>query len=375
MKAIKCRASVAIALAVLAALLVGACGGSKPTTDETKAPFVREQKRLRVPDNSALRKSLKIEPVAERNVQSETAVPAVVEADPSRVMKVLTPVAGRVEKLHKVLGDPVAEGDALITLDSADFAAAQSDAAKADAAAAMNLASLERLRKLVGDDIAAKKDLEQAESDYAQSSAEAKRAWSRLGALGVARGAAYGSHYALRSPIAGYVVELLAAQGGYWNDNTAPLMTVADLSKVWVTASVQEKDISRVYPGQAARVTLNAYPDEPISGRVRDLARVLDPDTRTLKTRVVVDNPRGRFRPNMFARVVLLGEAHAAPVVPVGALVQAGFSTLVFVEVSPWIFEAREVKAGPVIEGTAEILQGLKPGERVVVKDGVLLND
>jgi len=144
---------------------------------------------------------------------------------------------------------------------------------------------------------------------------------------------------------------------------------------VWVTASVQEKDISQVYAGQSATVTLTAFPDEPINGRVRDVARVVDADTRTLKARVVVDNPRGRFRPNMFARVVLAGDAHPASVVPVTALVQAGFNTVVFVEVSPWLFEARQVRAGPVLGGTAAIESGLNPGERIVVKDGVLLND
>jgi cobalt-zinc-cadmium efflux system membrane fusion protein len=193
--------------------------------------------------------------------------------------------------------------------------------------------------------------------------------------LGVARGEPAGRHFTLRSPIAGHVVELLAAQGGYWNDTAAPLMTVADLSTVWVTASVQEKDIAQVYPGQSAKVTLNAYPGEVITGRVKTLARVLDADTRTLKARVVVENARGLLRPNMFARVVLQGEAHPASVVPVTALVQAGFNTLVFVEVSPWVFEPRQVTAGPIVDGVAEVVSGLKPGERIVVKDGVLLND
>jgi cobalt-zinc-cadmium efflux system membrane fusion protein len=91
--------------------------------------------------------------------------------------------------------------------------------------------------------------------------------------------------------------------------------------------------------------------------------------------RIVVDNATGLLRPNMFARVILHGDAHPAVVVPATALVQSGFKTLVFVELKPWTFEAREVKAGPVSEGRAEVVEGLKPDERIVVKDGVLLND
>ena len=366
---------IAAATLLAAALLACGCSGEKATTDETKAPFVHDKSYLRVPDTSPLRKSLKVAPAEELSAQQQIDVPAVVDADPSRVMKVLTPVAGRVLKLHKVLGDSVAAGDALLTLDSPDFASAQSDAAKADAAAELTRANVERLRKLNADDIVAKKDLEQAENDYAQASAEAKRAWSRLEALGIARGDAQGSHYTLRSPIGGYVVDLAAAQGGYWNDTTAALMTVADLSGVWVTASVQEKDIARIYPGQGAKVTLNAYPGEAIDGKVRDVARVLDADTRTVKTRIVIENRAGKFRPNMFARVVLQGEAHPAVVVPTTALVQAAFNALVFVEVQPWLFEPRKVTPGPVTADRVEIVQGLKPGERIVVKDGVLLND
>ena len=366
----------AVTLAV--AFLASSCGGGDKTeaADDSKNAAVHEQNRIRVPEKSPLRKSLKVEPAASRSIEQLIAAPAVVEADPSRVMKVLTPVAGRVVKLDKVLGDRVAAGDALVTIDSADFAAAQSDARKARAALELTRASVERLRKLVADDLAARRDLEQAENDYAQALAESERAASRLAGLGVAQGDDPGRLYVLRSPIPGYVVDLTAAQGGYWNDTTAPLMTVADLSSVWVTASLQEKDLSQVFPNQSVDVTLNAYEGgKPIAGRVRDVGRILDPDTRTLKVRIVVDNAAGQLRPNMFARAVLHGDAHAAVVVPATALVQSGFKTLVFVEIGPWTFEAREVRAGPVVEGRAEVLEGLKAQERVVVRDGVLLND
>ena len=359
------------------ALLAGACGdSSKPESDDdSKAVTVHDKNRIRIPEKSPLRKSLRIEPAVQRSIEQLLDAPGVVEADPSRVMKVLTPIAGRVVKFNKVLGDKVAAGDALVTLDSADYASAQSDATKARATVVLTRASVERLRTLVTDDLAARKDLEQAENDYAQAVAESHRAEARLAGLGVASGDSTGRFYVLRSPIPGYVVELTGAQGGYWTDTTAALMTVVDLSSVWVTASVQEKDAAQVYPNQSVVVTLNAYSDKPIAGRVRDVGRVLDADTRTLKVRIVVDNAAGLLRPNMFARVVLHGDAHPAVVVPATALVQSGFKTLVFVELSPWVFEAREVKAGPVNEGRAEVLEGLKPGERIVVKDGVLLND
>lgn len=179
----------------------------------------------------------------------------------------------------------------------------------------------------------------------------------------------------MKSPIAGHVIEQTGSQGGFWNDTNAPIMTVADLSTVWVGASVQEKDLAAVFVGQTTTIALNAYAGESFSGTVRYVAQVLDPDTRTVKVRIVLDNSSGRLRPGMFARVVFSGPAHNSPVVPAAALVQDGFNTRVFVEQSPWAFAPRVVKTGARLEGQVEITDGLKAGERIVVRDGILLND
>ncbi|MDA4601236.1 efflux RND transporter periplasmic adaptor subunit, partial [Enterobacter hormaechei] len=82
----------------------------------------------------------------------------------------------------------------------------------------------------------------------------------------------------------------------YWNDSNASVMTVADLSRVFVTANVQEKDLSKVYVGQAAAVKLDAYA-EPLAAKVRYVGEMLDPDTRTVKVRMVFDNKDGRLKP------------------------------------------------------------------------------
>ncbi len=108
---------------------------------------------------------------------------------------------------------------------------------------------------------------------------------------------------------------------------------------------------------------------------MRYVGKVLDPDTRTVKVRIAIDNASGRFRPGMFAKVNFSGRAHRAPVVPATALVQSGFNTRVFVKKSPWKFEARVCKTGTQMADSIEIVSGLKAGERIVAKEGVLLND
>lgn len=374
MKNIKLRTALLVAMLVNLA----GCGDSKTTASEDSgkaAPaLVHEKGLLAVPQASPLRKSVQVAAVADENVERPIVVPAVVEADPARLIKVVPPVSGRIVELRKGLGDAVKAGDPLFVLDSADLAQAGSDATKAHAALALAQHNLRRQTELTQAEIGARKDLEQAESDFAQAKSEAERTQGRLTQLGASLGG-NARQYTLRSPLTGRIIELNGARGGFWNDTNAPVMTVADLSTVWVAAGVREKDLAGVFVGQAASVAFDAYEDAPITGKVAYMGEVLDPDTRTVKVRIALDNRGGRYRPGMFAKVFFNGPAHRAVVVPAAAVVQNSFNARVFVETAPWSFQPRIVKVGAQLGDRIEIVEGLKSGERIVVKDGVLLND
>ena len=358
--------------------------GVGSTADPKDSAIQRSGATLTVPANSPLRQALQVAAVAESDVVRPISVPGVIEADPSRLIKVVPPVSGRIERLYKRLGDPVRVGDVLFTLESADLASAISDAAKAQAALNLTNRNLARQQELVAAEIAARKDLEQAQSDQAQAVSEARRAQARLTQLGIGApgsapggtpGTGSGRLYTMRAALAGHVIEQTGAQGGFWNDTTSPVMTIADLSRVWLTASVQEKDLAAVFVGQTTQISLNAYPGEALAGKVAYIAQVLDADTRTVKVRVALANPVGRLRPGMFASAVFSAAAHRAVTVPAVALIQDGFNTRVYVEHAPWTFESRIVKTGAQIGAQVEIESGLKAGERIVVKDAVLLHD
>jgi cobalt-zinc-cadmium efflux system membrane fusion protein len=354
--------------------LPGAQAAEQPAPSATA--LVHHGAAVSVPAASPLRKSLQLASVEEHAVAQSILVPAVVEADPARLVRVVPPVAGRIERLLKHLGDPVKAGDALFTLDSADIAQAYSDAGKAQAGLTLAGRNLERQKELRAADISAHKDLEQAESDYAQALSERDRSKTRLAQLGVTPGAnGTGRQYTLRSPLSGHVIELNGGQGGFWNDTNAPVMVVADLSSVWLTASVQEKDLAAVFAGQAADIVLNAYPGEHIGGKVGYVGEVLDPDTRTVKVRVAVDNRAGRLKPGMFAQTGFSAASHQAVLIPATALVQNGAQTQVYVETAAWTFEPRTVTTGVRAGDQVEIVAGLKPGMRIVAREGVLLND
>jgi cobalt-zinc-cadmium efflux system membrane fusion protein len=354
--------------------LLGSHAKEAPAPETATVALLREGDMLRIPEKSPLRRSLVVAPVTDQSLAAPFTLPAVVEADPARLAKIASPLAGRVVRLGKRLGDEVKAGDVLFVIDSPDFAQASADAAKAQAALTLARRNLERQRELDKSDLAARRDLEQAQSDYEQAASEAARAGTRLSQTGARAGAAPDGKLAVRSPIAGRVVELSAAEGAYWNDATAPLMTVADLSRVFVSANAQEKDLAQLYVGQQASVKLDAYP-EPLKGQVRYVGDMLDADTRTVKVRLPFDNRDGRLKPGMFAEATLLSRAHPGIAVPMAAVIQSGFSSRAFVEVKPWQFAPRDLTLGAQIGEQVEVLAGLKAGERIVVKDGVLLND
>ena len=176
----------------------------------------------------------------------------------------------------------------------------------------------------------------------------------------------------VRSPMDGEVVDLAVAPGEYRSDTAAPVMTVADLSHVWVVGSVPENELGRVETGQPVTITLSAYADQPFQGRVTRVALALDPDTRTGRVIAELDNPRRLLHPEMFARVRYSGPARPVVTVPVGAVIQDERRASVFVERARGEFERREVSLGPRHNGAVVISSGLAAGDRVVV-DGTML--
>jgi membrane fusion protein, heavy metal efflux system len=374
--------AVAVALAGGAAyrLIPGSLGGStraQGTVERDNAPqFVKEGDLITLPEGSPMRGKLVIATVADKEIQRSLVLPAVVEADPSRTVKVLPAVAGRVVELKVDLGARVAKDDVLAVIESGDLAQAISDAEKARAAEKLTKQTLDRLLVLEKGAAISIKDREQAQSDYAQAVSETQRSEARLRAIGVPTNTTEPTRLlTMKSPIAGSVIDLQMAPGAFLNDPTAAVATIANLDTIWVTANVPEKDTALVVKGQSVEVVFTAYPRETFRGAVLFVSDVLDADTRRTRVRIAFKNPDLRLKPNMFANATFLAPKQNLPVIPTNALVLRNETDQVFVEVRPWVFEARPVEVGFQQGDQSIVTGGLKAGERVVVKDGVLLND
>jgi membrane fusion protein, heavy metal efflux system len=360
-------------LAAALLLTLSACRTGDASIQEAQS-IERQGNAIFIPENSPLRHQLVLSVAQSEQVKAPLVAPASVEADPVRFARIFPPLSGRVRGLFVRFGDPVRRGQLLLTLDSPDFTAAESDFVKARSAAELTRRALSRQRDLYDHKIAARRDVEQAQSDYATASSELERTENRLRSLGLnPRTMKFGQPLAIYSPINGRVVDLTVAQGEYRNDNSAALMTVADLSTVWLTANVQEKDARHVFKGQPVKAVFSAYPEDTFRGRVLFVGDLLDLDTRAIKVRVALPNADGRLKPGMYGTVDFAEASDPQVVVPTSAVFQLGDTPTVFVETRPWTFESRPVLTGSEQEGKTVIKSGIQAGTTVVSREGVLL--
>lgn len=343
---------------------------------EPTAAMVRQGDKITIPEGSPLRSRVTVMPVSAEAVNDKLVLPAVVESDPARTAAVLPPLSGRVRQLKVALGDRVKAGQVLAVLDSPDLGQAYDDNDKAADAYDLTKKTLDRQTEQVKLGAASTRDLDQARSDFNQAAAEYARTKARLQAIGVPLDAKERARVlAVTAPVSGSVTALQIAQDNMINDPTQPIMTIADLSTIWVTAMVPEKDLGVVTKGEEAVVSLSAYPDRTLHGKVLFVSDVLEPDSRRDKIRIALANPDFALKPNMFATVTLRASPHPRVVVPTSALLMNNDRTSVFVATAPWTFERRTVDPELEEGTTVAINSGLQSGDQVVVRGGILLND
>lgn len=365
------RLSAAIGLA----LAMAACSHGANESPEQPAAFTVEHGLIKVPDGSPLRKALQVQPVAVRQAPHAMVFPGNVEADPAHTANVLPPLTGKVAALKVGLGDHVSKGQLLAVMDSGDYAQAYADVAKARDALDLAKKTLDRARIVKAAGGNATKDLEAAQSGYNQMLAEFNRAQTRLTAVAGMQGAAAQRAMQVVAPTSGYITALSVSPGTYVNDASAAMMTVANLDSVWITANVPESDVGLIAKGEHVDAVLAAYPGQVFHGTVAFVNPVLQPDTRRDLVRAVFANADTRLKPNMYANLSIDVPQPVQVFVPESALLMNNDSTTVFVEVAPWTFQRRTVDLSYDETGDTRVLKGLKAGDRVVVRGGVLLND
>jgi cobalt-zinc-cadmium efflux system membrane fusion protein len=364
--------------ALVALALLAACGTPERTPDRVEDGAAAHPAES--PDNL-----LRIDRVMLRDLRITTSV---VESRPGgdgvtvlgevgvneeKYAEVGSPIAARVQNVLAGIGDEMAPGQPLAVLESVELGKARAEVIAARARAELAQQSLARKRGLDG--IVPRRELEEAQAAAVAAAADLRAAEAGLRALGgeAATEADDTARFQLRAPAAGVVIDRDVARGQMVEPSHA-LFRVADLSRLWLTVHVFERDAVRVSPGAEARVTLPALPGRLFLGTVALVGRRVEPASRTVAVRVELDNADGVLRPGMSATAWLpLGAGAMVVAVPAASVQRVHDGWAVFLPRGEGAFEVRQVGRGRDLGGEVEILQGLTPGETVVVEGAFLL--
>ena len=363
-------------------------GAATPEADEAAAdlpPGVVE-----VPEAAQKNADLQTLTVTSRVLPATIEVTGVVAPDERRVSHVRPLARGVIEDIPVTLGARVARGQTLLSYDNielgelvGDYLSEVAAQRQAEADLEVKQRNLDRAEALIKLEAVAQQtvELRRAEFKNAQAAVASQRARvakieEQIHRFGLSdadlagltpeegrSGHRTSSHGVLRAPFAGVITKFDVAPGELV-DPSHDLMTLTDLSTVWVLADVYEKDLAKVKVNSDVNIRVDAYPNRVFVGRLTYIGDSIDPETRTAKVRCVIDNPDGALKLEMFVRVAVgTTDSREAIVVPAASVQQIAGQSIVFVRQTPSRFERRRVEVGNTAGDVVEIRSGLKAGE------------
>lgn len=295
--------------------------------------------------------------------------PARIEHDPARTASVNARATGVARTVHVSVGSRVKAGDALVTIESAAVTADRSRLGAARKREQVSAAAVARQKRLAAGGMLPVKELQASEQELAAARGEVEALAASAGLVD----AASERSYTLTAPIAGIVLSRDVTPGQLVDTEHA-LIHIVDTSAVWAVVDVPEVEIARVAVDQEVRVQIDVVPGRTWDGRVAFLAPEVDPRTRTVAARVLLENGDGTLRANMLGTAtVQTGAARPVVLVPRTALQRVRDGWMVFARLAPERFEGRTVEVEDSDADPVAVLKGLEPGVAVVTTGSFLL--
>ena len=311
-----------------------------------------------------------VQPIAVGAAAPVVRAPAKIAFRDGAVSQVNMPVVGRVTQVHVKTGDKVKVGDPLVTLSSPEAAAARAQSAAASAEHEAATKELARQDTMAKSGVGVDSERVSANAKLRQSEAELARAQTTAALLGGGGGPVV----VLRAPIEGTVITRRATVGAVAQPGGDPLIEIGNPTALWVIAEVFERDIGQVHEGAEVEVELSTQ-TQPVKGKVMSIGSALTGSLRTAPVFIQLEEADG-IRSGMFARAAIKAPAGQSMVLPAEAvLVKDGKTYVVYVKTGDDLFAPRAVQVGPSVDGKVQILSGLNPGDQVVVKGALLIDN
>jgi len=328
----------------------------------------------------------KVQPVGQRAFTILRQTVGNIDFNQEMAVAVFPPFQGKIIALFARAGDDVQQGTALYTIDSPDLVQTESTLISTAGTLELTTRALKRTQQLYEAQGASQKELEQVTSDQQAAEAAHRAARDAVRIFGktdqemdrIVAQRKVDSVLLVRSPITGRVTARNAAPGLFAQPGTAPApFTVADVSTMWMLASVPETDFPLLRLGQDVDVSVTAYPGRVFRGTIVNIGASVDTATRRVSVRSEVADPMHELRSGMFATFVIrTGQAERSPAVPLDGVVREGDGTMtVWVTTDRARLVRRAVKVGLQQDGFAQIIEGLRPGELVATEAALFLNN
>ncbi|MCX6640961.1 MAG: efflux RND transporter periplasmic adaptor subunit [bacterium] len=296
--------------------------------------------------------------VMHSDISSDWRTVGVVQINPTKVTKTNVKVFGYVEKVFAdFVGKSVRRGEPLFTYYSPDLLAAQQDyllAHKASRSGGVDASNDSLMLSVVRQKLMLW-DVSQVDIIRLEQTGAATRALTIV------------------SPVTGVVTAKNIVAGSSMNPGDAAY-EITDLNSVWVLADAYQSDAANIKIGMSATITLQSLPHRIFKGTVAFVDPLLDPQSRTFKVRINVDNSSGELKPEMFADIELQSSGHDALTIPADAIIPSGRTNMVFVALSEGKFQPRAVKLGEKSGDRVEVIEGLSEGENVVTRANFLID-
>lgn len=297
----------------------------------------------------------------------ELIVTGVVSADVSRQVPVPSLATGRIVEINARLGDQVQKGQLLFRVRSPDIAGAFSNYRQAVKNEELSKLQLDRANLLYANGAYPKSAVEIAQNAEDDNIVVLETAREELGHLGVDPAHPTGT-VDVFAPVAGTITDQeITNQAGVQALALPAPFTISDMSHVWIVCDVWENNMAQVHPGEFADIHLAAYPDRALKGRISNILPIVDPNIRTAKVRIEVDNP-GLMRLGMFVTATFHGETlQRNATVPASAVLHLHDREWVYTPLGNGRFRRLEVTAGNMLpDNIQEVVAGLRPGAQVV---------
>ncbi len=360
----------------MAVVLLSACGGKG---EQQTIEVSYEGNQVTVDGASPILSKLKYETLSLKPFSNEFRTVGTVQAETGKFAEVNVPFDGRVIRSHVKLGTKVSAGQALFDMSSPEFLEASKDYFQNLQNYEKAKADYERKKVLAQHGIVSQKELEEAYAECENVRHDKDFAAATLRVYGTDPATVkMGQAMTIVSPISGEVVENNVTVGAFTKADSDPLVTVADLHKVWVNARVKEHSIGSVTTGGKAEIIPESDTDQVIDGEILNVGNLVDEETRSVQVVIACDNQDLKLKHGMFVSVHFLSEAKDAIVVPATAVFLGEQSSFVYVCTDqPNVFQRRAVELGSSNDDKSEICikSGLQPGEKIIAEGGLYLNN